>query len=163
MDEMTRKVAIHEAGHVVVAWKHGWSVERVWLAEDVLNDNSEVKLADEYEPDYVLGSVYSDTETVEKYQTYYAAGAAAEKLIEGDYRPPAMIGDWSVIKMMEELKRSHADAEMDADFDANAIFETYVERASRLLERHVLQIETISQALAQQRSLSGERLHAMRD
>jgi hypothetical protein len=158
MNDIIRKVTTHEAGHIVVAWKYGWQVEFARLGNDILNDTSEVRLVDSCDPDNVLCGVYEDVEIVEKYQTYFAAGAAAEVLRDGEYRPESANGDFQWVTKMEELKRSHAHVEMDEEFDPHANFKVFVGRATGLLESLLIQVETVALTLAEQRSLSFETL-----
>src|SRR4029450_1257726 len=71
-------IAVHEAGHVVAAHSLGFKICFARLGEV-----SEVQLCRDNDMDSLD---YNDVGTVEDFQEYVAAGAAAELLVFGRYR-----------------------------------------------------------------------------
>ena len=133
----------HEAGHVIVAIKVNIAFEHV-----------EIRKGGCGEVDIALGPLdcapdECTNEEIRRWQQFYAAGAAAETLLCGDYRAYASRKDRELHARLQSrfLQGRSTGWEMD------------VERVIHLLNRDT--VEMVANALAKHRKLSEDQVYEL--
>jgi len=125
------EIAVHEAGHVVAAHARGLS-----LCYARIGEVSEVQLCASDDPD----ALDDDDPKVERFQEYYAAGAAGERVIFGRYRLHGSKKDRCDVNVRETLKIQAKTGRAPDNID---VFDQYVDRVeARLSKEMVLAVAT---------------------
>lgn len=135
-------IALHEAGHAVYASRHGLDFCYVRIGEQ-----SELHLCAD-SPHHDLD--YSDDGLVEDFQEMWAAGAAAETIVVGGYRPYGPADDRVWVNVMEIMKIQQRTG--TAPPHTIDVFDEFVRRAEQQLNRDDL--VKVADALKQRRFLS---------
>ncbi|MCG8451022.1 MAG: hypothetical protein MI725_15750 [Pirellulales bacterium] len=148
LSELERdQIAIHEAGHAVAAYELGL---RVCYAR--LDEVSEVQLCSECDVDSLD---YADELKVIALQKYYAAGAAAERIIYGTNRPHGIAKDRRDVNVMETLLIEYQTGTLTEEVD---VFEERVSQVQSLLRKQ--QIAAIANELNRTGFLTREELES---
>jgi len=142
------KIAVHEAGHAVAAFHSNLDINFVQLGEV-----SEMELCCDCGMDSLN---YGDQEEVEVLQKVWAAGAAAEQIIFGAYRPYSLVKDRRDIDIMEKIKLDRAGKDFQKDID---VFDEYFDRAIETLKSN--EIEAVANVLKEKSRLSGPEVEAI--
>jgi hypothetical protein len=139
-DESNR-VLYHEAGHAVAAVRHQLPFRQVRRID---GENGEVSVG--------VGPLESpdrshSQEEISRWELFYAAGAAAERLFFGDYREYGTKLDRALYDKLEKLRRVQRTSAWEMD----------IQSAMKTLDRQ--SVEKIAEALGQHGKLSEEQVH----
>jgi hypothetical protein len=135
-DDDAWRISCHEAGHAIVAVRLLLPFDSV---ERGLGDQGFVDGSNPIDDDE---DQCWPNDCLRKYQCFYAAGAAAEKLLFELWREPALRVDRKHHALIEQRLNQHRTSGFDEDIQA----------AARLLK--ACEVESVAKQLAQKRKLT---------
>ena len=118
-----------------------------------IGDEAGAQLCEEDHPDSLH---YDDLSKVEDLQQFFAAGAAAEEIVFGTYRPHGTRKDGPVVNAMEELK---VQAETGTAPENVDVFDEYVQRVRQWLPKD--KVRAVKDALLEKGFLDREALQSV--